>query len=171
MTNDVTIIEDEPKTRIKPGQRALFIEAIERGATAREAARLARIHRFQLPQLLDLLNGNTAQLAIGASVHADIVSTGKQLAWRVARELMESPATPAPTRWAAARWTLEASGEGIGVTRAARQKPKDLHEMSEAELTRFIEAARQVVAHTAIDITPATLPDTVDDTDYDGLFT
>lgn len=141
-------------------QRKAFVRAIERGLDLREAAKEAKLDFGGTANLLDLLNDSGLQALVSQSIHKDIVTRGKELAWKVAQEIMKNPKTPAATRWSAARWTLEASGEGIGSTRENKSKNnKELHEMTPEELQRFISNAREIVAHTAIDVTPSPADD------------
>lgn len=135
-------------------QRIDFTRCIEAGDTIEKAALVIGIGPNSLQMLTDLLSNPAVVAAMQGAVSREIRTTGKLLAWRTAKNLMESAATPAATKWSAARWTLEASGEGIGVTRNHRNKPKELHEMTEQELTNYIKNARALVERTAIDVTP-----------------
>lgn len=157
MTKELTI-----KDNISSIQLAGFLKAIESGLSVEKAATKSGIHFAHTADLLDLLNRNGLQAAVNLAIHNQICTIGKELAWAVAQELMTNPYTKPAVRWAAARWTLEASGEGIGQTRNSRSKPKDLHEMSEAELQRFIEKASKFIDGNAVDVTP--------ETDYGELF-
>lgn len=144
-------------------QENRLLQGLEAGLSLVEAADASNILFLEPADLLDLVNSPAVQAAVNKAVHNQIMVTGKQIAWSVARELMQDRNIKAATRWAAARWVLEASGEGIGSTRAQRNKTKELHEMTEEELTRFIANARALVDKTAIDITP-------EKEDYEGLF-
>ena len=56
--------------------------------------------------------------------------------------LLDGDKTPAATRFAVAKWTLEQAGH---VSQADGDGDKPLHEMSEAELLGFLERAQKVV--------------------------
>ena len=79
----------------------------------------------------------------------DIKTAGATRAWDVIQELMESQATPAQTRFQAAKWTLEASGHGLSAVAASLQLglkksgKKDLSELSVSELEDFIRRGRE----------------------------
>ena len=72
-----------------------------------------------------------------AMVEGDLASLGL----RTMRELMTDPVTPAPVRFQAARWSIEAAGHGAAARQAAElpASEKALHEMSVAELEAFIQ--------------------------------
>ena len=147
-------------------QRVGFYKAIENGLSVSEAAAEVGLPSADIANLLDSLGNTGLERIIDKRVHREILTTGKELAWKTAKQILRDPRTSPAVRWAAAKWTLEAGGEGIGVTRNSRIKQKDLHEMDEGELTRVVENARKIVEGTAIDITPVQ----VDDDEYGGLF-
>lgn len=147
--------------RITVAQKQQFINFIRSGHGLISASQLSDISPKNPEELRDLLNDPDISVIIQGSIHNDIVTRGKNIAWQVLIDLMENPKTPANTRFSAARWTLEASGEGIGQTREKKSSDsKDLHEMTEEELQRFIRNARQVIEQTAIDVTPSREDDT-----------
>lgn len=153
------------KESISTEQRTAFIRALEAGKSLRKAALLANIAIKHTNELLDLLNDNLIENVISKQKHTEIVTTGKALAWKVVKEIMLNKKAPASARLAAAKWTLEASGEGIGGTRQQRSKHKELHEMTVEELTQFIAAQQKLVDSRMIDVTPSA-PDA---DEYEGL--
>ena len=70
-----------------------------------------------------------------ATIEGELASLGL----RTMRQLMVDDATPAPVRFQAARWSIEAAGHGQAAQAAsAPASEKALHEMSVEELEAFI---------------------------------
>lgn len=143
-------------------EKSALIRGLTSGLDLPAAAEAAGLSNCNSESLSDLLLDTSVKRAIAEAQHAEIVTTGRMLAWKTLKEIMEDKTAPRAQRYAAARWTLEAAGEGIGSTRSSKQKPKELHEMTEGELVQFISLQQQAVQAQAIDVTPE--PD-----EYGGL--
>lgn len=160
------------KITLSPAQTLEFAQYLSAGMGLEEAATLAKITFHNIPQLFDVLSTNAALLAaLNHKIHNEICTTGKDLAWKTTKALMEDAKTPATTRWAAARWTLEASGEGIGSSRNQRKPIKELHEMTNDELRQVVNTAQQVIEGKAVDVTPPLPSPSPDQEAIDALFT
>ena len=163
MTKNKTGNTQLQKLTITEEQSVNFAQYISAGMALEQAAKQAQLPFSDISQLFDVLqNSNLLTGALTNKIHKEICTIGKDLAWRVLKELMRNPETPATSRLAAAKWTLEASGEGIGSTRNQRKPNKQMHEMSNAELNQVMAEARTIIEGKAIDVTPRD--------EYEGLF-
>lgn len=86
-----------------------------------------------------------------------IQTTGSRIAWRTMSALMTSAEVPHNVRFQAAKWTLEAAGQGLAARIAdsgTQATDKPLIEMSLQELEAFIDKGRQTL-NSLKDVTPA----------------
>lgn len=126
---------------------------------SQEASRLVR-----LPHVRAALHA-----ARQAAIEGELASLGL----RTMRELMTDATTPAPVRFQAAKWSIEAAGHGAAARQAAAGLPaseKALHEMSVEELEAFIQrgdaalSGLRRVGGPVIDLpAPDSLPDSAPD--------
>ena len=89
------------------------------------------------------------QAAINQARAALIAGDGARLAWRTMARLMEDGAgSPPAVQFQAARWVLEASGQGLAARIAERtgDPEKALSEMSLGELEGFISRGRAALS-------------------------
>lgn len=96
----------------------------------------------------ELMNNPAVREAIRVE-QSKAVAEGASVAWGVMRELMTDPVAPAPVRFQAAKWTLEASGHGLAAAalmlKAGDGQEKPLSEMSVAELEEHVARAGKAV--------------------------
>ena len=123
------------------------------GLSPQRATIKLNMEKYDALLALDVLRANPQKALLSEVAHADIVSVGKTLAWGVLQEIMMDPKAPVAQRVSAAKWTLEAAGEGIGATRAIKRGTKRLTELSKDELEAVISQSRQLLDST-IDLEP-----------------
>lgn len=149
-------------------QITLFSQLLISGATLPEAAAASGLDISSPQALSDLVTEKQAQLAVDGFTTGYLNTLGKLLALQTMLKTMTDKEAKPGTKLAAAKWMLEASGEGVGATRAQRVgKSKDIYEMTEAELMQVVDKARTIVEGTAVDVTPRA----AEKEDYGDLFT
>ena len=129
-------------------KQSAFVEGfVGRGLSAAQAAREAGFvcesEGWRLTRV------PAVQAAIGAARSALISGDGARLAWRTMSRLMEDGAgTPPAVQFQAARWVLEASGQGLAARIAERgvEPERALAEMSLGELEGFIARGRAALS-------------------------
>jgi len=127
-------------------KQAAFVEGVvARGLSAAEAARQAGFVCESEGWRLTRLPAIQAEIAKARA--ALIAGDGARLAWRTMSRLMEDSATPPAVQFSAARWVLEASGQGLAARIAERvgEPEKALAEMSLGELEAFIARGRDAL--------------------------
>ena len=128
-------------------KQAAFVEGVvARGLSAAEAARQAGFVCESEGWRLTRLPAIQAEIARARA--ALIAGDGARLAWRTMSRLMEDGGTPPAVQFQAARWVLEASGQGLAARIAERvgEPEKALAEMSLGELEAFISRGRDALA-------------------------
>ena len=128
-------------------KQAAFVEGyVSGGLSAGEAARragfLGEAESWRLVRIPHV------QAAIHAARAALISGDGARLAWRTMSRLMEEGSgSPPAIQFQAARWVLEASGQGLAARIAERgiEPERALAEMSLGELEAFIARGREAL--------------------------
>lgn len=128
-------------------KQAAFVGAfVGQGLNATEAAKVAG---YAEPRVegWSLLRVPAVQAEIAKARAALISGDGARLAWRTMSRLMEDGGTPPAVQFQAARWVLEASGQGLAARIAERvgEPEKALAEMSLGELEAFISRGRDAL--------------------------
>lgn len=104
---------------LTPKQEAFITAYVANGGKQQEAAREAG---YATPRVdgWKLLTNPAIQKAVQERIN-QAVTQGQVVAWGVMQELMMDPTVQPATRFAASKWTLEASGHGL---EAAKLKAK-----------------------------------------------
>ena len=130
-------------------KQAAFVGAfVGQGLSATEAATVAG---YGSPRVegWSLLRVPAVQAEIAKARAALISGDGARLAWRTMARLMEDGAgSPPAVQFQAARWVLEASGQGLAARIAERgvEPERALAEMSLGELEGFIARGRAALS-------------------------
>lgn len=121
-------------------QQAIFVEAIIDGAEIEAAGVLAGYRSNTATR--SALGSVGVQAALLAHRRAELSGPMAQEAKAAIRELITDRRTPAATRFSASKWVLEQAGhKGEGDD----GKDVPLHEMTSAQLERFMAKAQAVV--------------------------
>ena len=130
-------------------KQAAFVGAfVGQGLSATEAATVAG---YGSPRVegWSLLRVPAVQAEIAKARAALISGDGARLAWKTMARLMEDGAgSPPAVQFSAARWVLEASGQGLAARIAERgvEPERALAEMSLGELEGFIARGRAALS-------------------------
>ena len=129
-------------------KQAAFVEGfVSGGLSASEAAKRAGFVGEN--EGWRLVRIPAVQAAIGSARSALISGDGARLAWRTMARLMEDGSgSPPAVQFQAARWVLEASGQGLAARIAERgvEPERALAEMSLGELEGFIARGRAALS-------------------------
>ena len=128
-------------------KQAAFVEGVvSRGLSAAQAAREAGFVCESEGWRLTRLPHVQAEIAKARA--ALISGDGARLAWGTMERLMKDGGTPPAVQFQAARWVLEASGQGLAARIAERvgEPEKALAEMSLGELEGFIARGRSALS-------------------------
>ena len=147
-------------------KQAAFVDGVTAGGfSAAEAARRAGYASQE--EAYRVQRVPAVQAAIHAARAALISGEGARLAWRTMARLMEDGSgSPPAVQFQAARWVLEASGQGLAARIADRgvEPERALAEMSLGELEGFIARGRSALASlrtacpVSVDVVPVDLP-------------
>lgn len=120
--------------------QAKLVDAISSGSSKDEAQHIAGY--VTEGNLAQAMRSEAVQAELKARRSAQISGVLAQKALKTLENLIDDERTPAATRFSAAKWLLEQSGHTAdqgGMT------DKPLAEMTEAELSAFIQRAQQAV--------------------------
>ncbi len=136
-----TVREVVNSSGLNPMQADFCVKHVVDGLTRAEAARAAGFtHAYSS---LDLLKNKSVRDCVNELRKAVIETDGVAIAWKTMQNLMTAAEVPHNVRFNAARWTLEAGGQGIAAKLAqakiAVEKDKPLSEMTLSELEAFIQ--------------------------------
>ena len=138
-------------------QQRIFVAAFASGLNGTKSAEHAGYQnpRTEAHRLRDLAH---IRQAILEEQSRHIALDGAQLAWETMQRLMTNEDVLDQVQFQAARWTLEAAGQGLAARaqRAGLATPggKSLTEMTSGELERYIAEGREALAQSqAVEVT------------------
>jgi hypothetical protein len=126
-------------------KQAAFVTHFVGGGLRQTEAAAAAGYASPREEAYSLIRNPAVQAEIGKARAALIAGDGARLAWRTMARLMEDGAgSPPAVQFQAARWVLEASGQGLAARIAERgvEPERALAEMSLGELEAFIARGR-----------------------------
>jgi hypothetical protein len=122
-------------------QNAFVAEMVANGGKPTESARRAG-YAFPSQDAYKLMR-NPAVLSAIRHEQQRAITSGASVAWGTMMDLMTGADVPAPVRFSAAKWTLEASGHGLAAQALAAKgtdpDSKPMSEMTVAELEEHVK--------------------------------
>lgn len=152
------VIENDPSTGRFLGkvsaltdQQARYVREYVRNGGNATAAALSAGYKDGAARAWELKR-NPAVLSAIRLEQSQAIADGASVAWGTVMRLMSDPEVPAPVQFAAAKWTLEASGHGLAaqavMAKLANPESKQVSEMTVAELEDYVK--RQAAAVEAL---------------------
>jgi hypothetical protein len=129
-------------------KQAAFVGHFVGGGLRQTEAAAAAGYASPREEAWGLTRNPAVQAEIQKARAALISGDGARLAWSTMSRLMSDTATPPAVQFSAARWVLEASGQGLAARIAERvgEPEKALAEMSLGELEGFIARGRAALS-------------------------